>query len=991
MKRTYTPNQEEVISLDAGYNMVLAGPGCGKTDILAERIARACESGKVSPDNILCLTFTNRATRGMYDRVRLKLGQDIGNIFIGNIHRYCSRFLFENAVLSSETAIVDQDDQKDIIETELQDQDLKALAGIELKSGGVYAVNRDRVCGLLGIYGKPDKTVPSSTANKILESTREKIVKMEHLMSQVRDGHPRNLLIYGSLLDTDGMKAEFPFFDDFRQACNEVSYDPATFQTLSPARQFMALAVKLREYKRTSSLVDFDDLLIRTFTEYKSDTDGKYRRYSWVQVDEVQDMSPFQIALIDLFIDSSSDPVVLYLGDEQQAIFSFMGATMETLNNLKVRCGTNIFRLDKNFRSPKYLLDIYNEYAVKELGVDRDFLPEPKDSAVQQKNDVCLQIYDTEEKETRAVSTRLVPFLQKPKPGQEEPRTAVLLNLNKYVDEVSRCMEEAGIAHFKISDRDIFTKDLMKLTLANLSAVTNDFNVMAWSKLMYRANAVETLMEGRHLYRQMREVAAGPSDLLREDMSTYLSEFCRHFDKEEIVLFDTETTGTDVFNDDIVQIAAVKVKDGSIVKGSEFNIFLQTGKEIPAKLGALVNPMVTEYEKAVKVPRAEGLREFMSYAGGLPLMGHNVQFDYNILKNNLTRDCTGEYGTLSATIIDTLHIAHLLYPRLARYKLAHLIEVLHLSGANSHMAEEDIMATYELAKHSRGEAEKYLSKQRVFLAGSAARKAKAALEKNYKELYLHTRDSLYVLKEGGCALTDEMRYIRDYLKNAWAVSDIDRFDSILEFLEADIISPSEPNALVTHLSNHLGDITTLKEADLCGSSTFKEKVFVSTIHKAKGLEFENVIVMKAHSGNYPASYHKYSKQQIEEDKRLFYVAISRAMKRLIVTYGKKYYSDTATPFITNVLRHFTVRGMFVCGSYAQARVKVSITEDTLSITYEQDERKSSYEYGPLFPYFAKKSGNQMDLFNELKDICRQSDPVEKINKLMMSYGIPLIE
>ena len=48
-------------------------------------------------------------------------------------------------------------------------------------------------------------------------------------------------------------------------------------------------------------------------------------------------------------------------------------------------------------------------------------------------------------------------------------------------------------------------------------------------------------------------------------------------------------------------------------------------------------------------------------------------------------------------------------------------------------------------------------------------------------------------------------------------------------------------------------------------------------------------------------------------------------------------------------------------------------------------------YGPLFPYFAKKSGNQMDLFNELKDICRQSDPVEKINKLMMSYGIPLIE
>lgn len=64
-KKTYTPKQLEVINADTGYNMVLAGPGCGKTDILAERIARAYENGKAELSDMLCLTFTNRAARGM--------------------------------------------------------------------------------------------------------------------------------------------------------------------------------------------------------------------------------------------------------------------------------------------------------------------------------------------------------------------------------------------------------------------------------------------------------------------------------------------------------------------------------------------------------------------------------------------------------------------------------------------------------------------------------------------------------------------------------------------------------------------------------------------------------------------------------------------------------------------------------------------------------------------------------------------------------------
>ena len=63
----------------------------------------------------------------------------------------------------------------------------------------------------------------------------------------------------------------------------------------------------------------------------------------------------------------------------------------------------------------------------------------------------------------------------------------------------------------------------------------------------------------------------------------------------------------------------------------------------------------------------------------------------------------------------------------------------------------------------------------------------------------------------------------------------------MAYLAEDVITPGEM-ALCEQLQNHLTDINTYKESDLCGSSSMRERVFVSTVHKAKGLEFDNVIL-----------------------------------------------------------------------------------------------------------------------------------------------------
>lgn len=991
MAKIYTQNQLEVINVNYGYNMVLAGPGCGKTDILAERIARAYEQGQHSLDDMLCLTFTNRAARGMYSRIKNRLGNSSGELFVGNIHRYCSHFLFDNAIVPLETSVLDEEDNNDVINSELSDEYLKELLECEVISsnyGDLYSFNWSTVNDMLGIEIRPSGSsgnVKKKKADKIIAQAKIRIMQMEHLMQQVKSKHRRKDLIYGRLLETPVMKMAFPFFNGFEDCCNNIEFNNSTYKYLRREQQYLALAHKISTYKTQNKLLDFDDLLICTYNAYLHDTEKKYKRYSWVQVDEIQDLSNFQISLVDLFTNWDGRFVVLYLGDEQQAIYSFMGASLNTLSDLKSRCGQNIYRLDKNFRSPKYLLDVYNDYATKVLNVDRDLLPKPKDTAVAGKYDLCMHIYDSENNETNRIYDSILPFLREGE--REQERTALLVPWNIDANEISDRLLKDNIPHFKISGLDTFQTVHMRLLMAHFNAVYNEFNLIAWSKILKHTYAVDNYSQGRHLVEKLRKIALSPTDLLRSDDSSYIMDFIKAYDEKEIVLFDTETTGVDVFNDDIVQIAAVKIYRGKIVPGSKFNIFIHTDKEIPAMLGKNVNPMLKAYKAAHKYSRQQGLEMFMSYIGDNILLGHNVNYDYNILKYNLNREFGYKYNNFTRVTLDTLKLAHLLHPRLRKYKLEYLLSQLGLEGINSHMADDDILATLHLTNHCRKEAEKHIASQIQFFSTKEYRQAKDELDFSYKEYYNHTNSILYSLRPTGKALIDEMLYIDRNLMEKCEVRRVDRFDLVVDFLQDEVISNSEPNALYAHLSSHLMDMSTYREADMCESSNFKERLFISTVHKAKGLEFENVVVLRAVNNRYPSFAHPRDEEQ-DEDKRLFYVAISRAMKRLIISGHED--PNYFTPFMDNVMKPFCLRSELYASD--QTRILAEITYDTIRIKTTRDGSTYSSQYGPisqLFDYGTYK--NQLDLLNTIKIHCYNIQAEECLKNFLSKYNIRKIQ
>ena len=83
-------NQEQIVNSTAKNIIVSAGAGSGKTRVLTERVKHLIDIG-VSPENIVCITFTNKAANEMRDRLADVEG--IGDAFIGTIHSFANKIL----------------------------------------------------------------------------------------------------------------------------------------------------------------------------------------------------------------------------------------------------------------------------------------------------------------------------------------------------------------------------------------------------------------------------------------------------------------------------------------------------------------------------------------------------------------------------------------------------------------------------------------------------------------------------------------------------------------------------------------------------------------------------------------------------------------------------------------------------------------------------------------------------------------------------------
>ena len=890
----YTPSldkyQVPVVEASQGYHLVLASPGCGKTHILAERIRYARERG-VKYEDMLCLTFTNRAAREMTNRIQKVVGGDFSELMVGNVHRFCSKFLFEQGRIPADSAIIDDEEAVSII--------------ADYRNEDEEGVTRDfnRYKGY------------------------QTIIFFQHFIYQMEHQHPWKYYLHPESFTDDDREAVkhicasqkieydeqavvniYHHAQEYMDEANAPGLDGKTADRIRVLLWKMYYANCYAQYKEENHLFDFEDLLLYTYDIYRSDPTCK--RYPWIQVDEVQDLNGMQLAIIDL-LTAEDNPMVMYLGDEQQAIFSFMGAKVETLTLLKMRCKGNIHHLQRNHRSPKYLLDVFNDYAEKQLKIDRELLPLSDNDTKATSGDLRIIHSSTIEAEHKDITTEALSLYEQNK----EERTAVIVSANSDADRISEAMAEAGLTHFKVSGRDLFDTPDVKLLLAHLSVLSNEHNSIAWTRIMKGVRAFPSHALARRFNWKLKQLALSPSDFLLYPESCYTAEFLRAYNEEEIVVFDTETTGLNVFQDDIIEIAAIRIKGGEVV-GEPLDLYIETDKPILPMLGDKENPMYAIYHEKMSTGEllspSDALQRFLAYVGTSPILGHNANYDYNILNNNLQRYCKDTMQAHDIRCFDSLKLIRLLAPSLHSYKLESLLETFHLAGVNSHQAIDDVKATVSLVRLCAEKAREKQAQQAAFICHPKVKPFANVLRSNYGECYREAVNRLYKLStDHEPALVSELSAAYNAFRSDGLINDIPRLDYILRYLRIDMLTDETvANALAPQLSQYVMDINTLKEADFCNSKSILERIYVTTVHKAKGLEFDNVIIFDAADGRYPNAYNK-TKQQDEEDARKFYVAMSRAKRRLFIAYSLqrvdrhgRVFNHDLTPLMDSIQKYF---------------------------------------------------------------------------------------
>ena len=293
--------QLEAVETTEGYVRVVAGAGSGKTRTLTHRYLYLVKEMGISPANILCVTFTNKAANEMKKRIRSILGGDDSG-YISTFHGFCVRFLREEIhVLNypKEFMILDEDDQKSLLR--------KAYADLG------FSLKDLKISSVLDFIG----------------------------------GRKANELDYVSLF------AELP-------SEGEPSKDHLLELSDSADDKWMKVYYRYLYEQKKNYALDFDDLILVTLyilQSFPEQLDKWRKRMMYVMVDEYQDIDGQQYQLADLL--SSYHKNLFVVGDPDQTIYGWRGADVNRILDFdKVHENTKTILLQNNYRSTSSILKV---------------------------------------------------------------------------------------------------------------------------------------------------------------------------------------------------------------------------------------------------------------------------------------------------------------------------------------------------------------------------------------------------------------------------------------------------------------------------------------------------------------------------------------------------------------------------------------------------------------------------------------------------------
>lgn len=824
--------QQRVVNTLTNNILLLASAGTGKTNTLAHRVAHIIQSGAAKGEEILCMTFTNKACREMKDRILSMAGPAAKAVEVSTFHSFCYKVLQEESKLDDslyfDMAIYDEVDCQELLATWLP-------AGMK---DAVFFNLISHVKEYRSIWGYYSENTASDYETTIDRLFIEQRATMERFFEKL---NPSDLA-------------------EFREKGYEslVGYE----QSLAGVHG-----------------VDFTDLITLVHRLFQDETvRERWRsRYRYINVDEMQDTSDLEGTVMKYLWQGNH---VLLCGDYFQTIYEWRGSNPERLlDEYKAEFSPDVIVFYENYRANKYLFDA--SFAVLERMFPRligDFYQEKPFAASKTPGEpIVVHKAPTEWKEGAYIFDTIQTLPKDAKIGILVRQNSQAQYLSALFERFNEHVAPEEQRQFMIIDEyKFFRRQEIKDVMAYFKLLLNPHDAVSAKRIIMRY--VKGIGEARIQQiesEDVRTMGLRFTDFM--DMQIFEKEpydgLLQGLTAGKIVVYDVESTGTDTTRDEIIQIAAYKLNpDGS--EGEIFERFIRPSKSVGDS--AAVHGFTDEKLAEVGEDATTVLADFKEFSKGAVIVGHNVNYDISIFTNELARHNLGTPEF--ADVYDTLDIFRRFYPRLPNHKLGFLSEYFPIHHKPTHNAMDDIRATALLLLYAIEHNIRPTADQR------------RALISNFKNSFATMASQLATLRRK--ILTDKPSALLAYIMNDMGVlsyyaerKENDRVEYIRDLYR-----------LMVDLEGQAKDLSgraclqqMLEQAALTAGEPDQrlknnDRIPIITVHQAKGSEFEYVFLAGLREGLFP-SWLSLKEGKLSEEQRLFYVAITRAKERLFISYA----------------------------------------------------------------------------------------------------------
>jgi len=451
-------NQRRAVDTIDGPVMVIAGPGTGKTKILATRIGKILLETDTSPQNILCLTYTDAGVVAMRTKLREMIGPEAHKVNIYTFHAFCNEVIQENISLFEKPAL---DPISELEKIELFKQFIDTLPKNHLLKryrGDVYFEihNFDKLFSAMKREGWSPEFINQKIDEYIADLTNrdEFIYKRKYKEFNAGD------------LKKDKIEEEKEKMERLKAAVNEFD--------------------RFQKMMRAKNRYDFDDMInwvIKAFQENKNLLARYQEQFLYILVDEYQDTSGTQNKLVEQLISYWDKPNVFVVGDDDQSIYRFQGANVENMLAFANTYENDLLKvvLTHNYRSTQPILDISKflinrneDRLINQLeGLSKDLVS----SNVQinhLKHKPAIKSYDTQRQEMVDISLQIAKLVTQ---GISPKRIGVIYRENKYGDELIQYLRLQKIPYYSKRSLNILELPLAKKIILILKYLAAEHDI----------------------------------------------------------------------------------------------------------------------------------------------------------------------------------------------------------------------------------------------------------------------------------------------------------------------------------------------------------------------------------------------------------------------------------------------------------------------------------------------------------------------------------